>query len=518
MINPLVQIQRIGVVLEDAHQRHPRLLPVIAGMIATLIAAIYGMLLATGAPYMIMLVLPIGIIGLWLVFNLPEYAALVLLGFRWGFIFDSLDRSIGLQSPSLPLAALLILVYASQVIGPQKRKLTFDPIIIVLLAFFLHVALGVWYANDPRLVTVRVNDFAKDIVYTIAIAYWLVQPRIFEGSMWLMAAVGGLLGSLTLYQEITQTYDNSYWDLARVKIAQIVEGIEDRPRASGSVGDPNFYGQQILTLLPIALWWIFHARNMSARLLAIYSTVMILVGVGLSYSRGAYLAVAMMAAFYFVRFKIELRFLLYVVPLVIVLAMVAPPELTARFSSLGQFAEAADTGQIEENSLANRLRHIMVGLNLFLDSPIIGHGAQHFKANYIIYILDLGLTPDRDANRNAHNLYLEILSEHGLIGLGLFLAMLIMAWQRFGVGSRTYKALGDQRMADLGGYLQMAMVGYGVAAFFLHGDYPRFHWLLLGVAVAYGASARETAQARAEAEPPASPVAHPQIDPALTQR
>lgn len=492
MINPLVQLQRVGFALETATQRNPRLLTTTAAVLVVLAAAFYGALLAAGMPMLYMTVAPMALVALWLVFSLPEYAALMLLAFRWGFIFDSLDRSIGLQSPSLPLGLLLLIVLAVQVVGPQRRRIGFDPILLLLVLYFGHVVFGVWYALSPDLVTTRAVDFAKDIIYTLVVAYWLIKPRIFEGAIWMMVLVGALLGTLTVYQEVTQTYDNSYWDLAKVKIAQIVEGVEDRPRASGPVGDPNFYGQQMLVLLPLGLWWVIHARNSWMRLAAIYSTLAIVAGIGLSYSRGALLAVAVMGAVYFIRFKIQLRFLLYLIPLVLIAAIAAPPELRARFSTLTQFAEVAETGVIEEDSLANRMRYLVVGGNMFLDDPILGKGAQHFKAVYSDYVLQIGLSPERDQNRNAHNYYLEVLTEHGLIGLGLVLAMIGLAWRRFRQGQLLYIQAGDQRMADLGGFLQVALSGYAVSAFFLHGDYPRFLWLFLGVAVAFGFGARET--------------------------
>lgn len=501
MIKPIAYARELGLSLESATQRNPRLLSGLFAGLVTLVAVLYGALLASGLPFLYLLIAPVGIIGLWLTFTLPEYAALMLLGFRWGFIFDSLDGALRLQSPSLPLAVLLMVVLAAQVVGPQRRRLGFDPILIVLLCYFAHVALGVWYAIYPNLVTTRLSDFSKDILYTLVVAFWLVRPRMMEGAIWLLVVVGALLGTLTVYQEVTQTYDNSYWNLAKVRIAFIIEGVEDRPRAAGPLGDPNFYGQQLLVLLPLALWWAIHPRNVAARLIAIFSALAILAGVGLSYSRGALLAVVVMGAIYFIRFKIRLRYLLYLIPLVLMAVLVAPPEMKARFGTLTEFFGAEDVSQIEDNSFEGRSRYLIVGANMFLDSPIFGKAADHFKALYTDYVLQIGLSPDQDQNRNAHNFYLEVLTEHGLIGLGLLLTMIVMAFRRFMEGQRLYARLGDQRMADLGGFLQVAFAGYAFSAFFLHGDYPRFLWLLLGVAIAFGAGAREAAAEVSEPTP-----------------
>jgi putative inorganic carbon (hco3(-)) transporter len=492
VLNPLVQAQRIGLALEAVALRRPELLSRAAAIIITLVAIVYGALLATGAPLMVMLVAPMGLIALWLVFTLPAYAALLLLGFRWGFIFDTLDRNIGLQSPSLPLALLLLLVLAWKIVE-RERRFTFDPIIILLLCYFAHVAFGYWYVVYPQPVTDRLIDFAKDISYTLVVVFWLIKPRVFAGAAWLMVIIGALLATLTIYQEATQTYDENYWGLARVKIAQIVEGVEDRPRAGGSLGEPNYYAQMLTVPLALALWAGMHARKAWGKLFGGYAALAMLIAIGLTYSRGALLAVVAMVAVYFFRFKIRLRYLLYLIPLVLVAALAAPPELRERFGTLNQLVGESDPAEISDDSLANRSRYLIVGTNMFLDSPIIGLGAGHFKALYSDYIQQMGLSPERDQNRNAHNYYLEVLTEHGLIGIGLVLTMMWLALRRINEARRIYTRLGDTRMADLAGFLEVGFAGYAVSAFFLHGDYPRFLWLLLGMAVAFAAGARQLA-------------------------
>lgn len=511
MINPLLQARRLGLAIEAASHNNPQLLSGLAAAAIALIGLGYGALLGAGVPFLFLLVVPLALIGVWLTFSLPEYAALALLGFRWGFIFDAFDQSLRIQSPSLPLAAVLLVVLAFQVARRRVERPRFDPILLLLLIYLLYVAFGVWYATFPQLVTDRVSDFSKDILYTLVVAFWLIRPGVLEGSVWLLVAVGGLLGTLTVFQEVTQTYDNTYLSLARVKIAFIIEGVEDRPRAAGPVGDPNFYGQQLVVLLPLAIWWVLHARNLLARGAAVYSTLAILAGIGLTYSRGALLAVAVMGLVYVLLFKIRVRYLLFLIPLAVLAFAVAPPELKARFGTLNEIFAGSSGGDIEafeDNSLENRSRHVIIGLNMFLDSPIIGKSADHFKAFYIDYAIQLGLSPDNDANRNAHNYYLEVLVEHGLIGLGLVTAMMVLCYRRFGEARRTFASLGDQRMADLGGFFQIGFIGYAITAIFLHGDFPRFLWLLVGVAVAFASCARDQRADAGAALPAPAPAPH----------
>jgi putative inorganic carbon (hco3(-)) transporter len=491
MVNPFLYMRHLGDQAFEAATHYRQRIITIAGLILVgLISAGYGMLLSSGISIVYLLVVPIGLIGLWMVFMLPEHATMALLAFRWGFIFDSLDSSLGLQSPALPLAVLLLVVLAVQCSRGQRRFAN-DPIFWILLVYLIDVAFGVWYATNPALVTTRVNEFTKDILYTVVIMNFMIRPQIIENTMYLTVLCGGLLGTLSLYQEITQTYDNTYWDLAKVKIAFIVEGLADRPRASGPLSDPNFYAQQLLVLIPICLWWIFHARNIFMRVVAIVCLTMMAAGIGLSYSRGVLLAVVAMFAFYFVYFRVSFKYLAYLVPMLVIAYLVAPPELKDRFSTLGQFFQNEESGQVMDNSLEERSRYLVVGRNMILDSPIIGLGADHFKAHFTEYILELGQDTERDMNRNAHNYFLEVFTEHGLIGISLVMTMIIMAARRFLAARTAFRTVGDMRMSDLSGFLLVGFVGYLVSAISLHGDFPRFLWMLLGIAVAVGFSGKE---------------------------
>lgn len=72
-------------------------------------------------------------------------------------------------------------------------------------------------------------------------------------------------------------------------------------------------------------------------------------------------------------------------------------------------------------SLGSRLVFWGISVKAFLSSPLIGIGAGEFYA-FKKELLEAGLVPDHLANfKHAHNEYLSILSNHGLIGVSFYL-------------------------------------------------------------------------------------------------
>jgi len=87
------------------------------------------------------------------------------------------------------------------------------------------------------------------------------------------------------------------------------------------------------------------------------------------------------------------------------------------------------------NSASMRLSFAYVSWLMFLDRPIVGHGFGQFPTAKLPYLDDRSLDLQLGAIRDYahHNTYLSLLTEVGMVGLGLFLAILILwgwnAWK-----------------------------------------------------------------------------------------
>jgi O-antigen ligase len=120
---------------------------------------------------------------------------------------------------------------------------------------------------------------------------------------------------------------------------------------------------------------------------------------------------------------------------------------------------------------------------MFKEHPVLGIGLGNYARRYLAYAQRLGLDKVGEV-RQAHNRYMEVAVESGLVGLTAFGAMLIVALWRLWPLRRRLVAAGRAddvvTVACVGG----AFMGYLAAAAFLHASWMGHFGFLLGLVLA----------------------------------
>jgi O-antigen ligase len=147
-----------------------------------------------------------------------------------------------------------------------------------------------------------------------------------------------------------------------------------------------------------------------------------------------------------------------------------------------------------------------VGWRMVESHPIRGIGAGNFPTSSVHYLLAPGaiLRSDFivDTPKVAHNMYLEVLAENGVVGLALFLAVLGFSLGCTLKAVRAFREGGDTEMEILARALFVALVGLLAADFFGSRQFSKQLWLLLSLAPALLAIARAQLEGgRARAAP-----------------
>jgi O-antigen ligase len=132
-----------------------------------------------------------------------------------------------------------------------------------------------------------------------------------------------------------------------------------------------------------------------------------------------------------------------------------------------------------------RLGAQRVALEMFLDNPFVGVGADNYPPLYKAYSERLGVTAVA-SEFYPHNLYMQVLAETGAIGLVAFLPAVLGPLLAL---ERTRRAAGSSGLAapewrELAFGTEVALACYLVSSTMLHGSYPRYLWMLLALAVA----------------------------------
>jgi O-antigen ligase len=132
--------------------------------------------------------------------------------------------------------------------------------------------------------------------------------------------------------------------------------------------------------------------------------------------------------------------------------------------------------------------------------PINGIGVGNFPDTTIDYLLQPGSLDSSlfivDEPQAAHNIYLEILAEMGVIGLALFLGILgFLMWCALRA-ARIFAAAGDRAMDVLSRAILVATIGVLATDFFISDQYSKSLWIQLALGPALLAIAKREAAGR----------------------
>lgn len=360
-------------------------------------------------------------------------------------------------------------------------------------------------ALEPGLADVRVAEGAKAFGVYLLVVLLARSPRRLWTAAWTLLATGSLLALLGLIQVATSNFREEYGGLARIKDAQIYGDVFE-PRIAGPLGDPNYFAQILLMLVPLALLMAWGAGGWSRRqarvskMLAYGAAGLMTAATVLTYSRGAALALALILALALLLRGVKPWEAVTGLALAGLLVVALPAAFTQRLTTLAQVLPGGEETLHPDSSFEKRRLVTRVAWEIFLDQPLLGVGAGNYTVHYDRYADRVGSAAreydDPSEAHYPHNLYLEIGAETGLPGLVVFATAI--GWAFFYLGRARRKALGrgDPKTALLAQGVALGLVGYLISSLFLHGQFQRYLWLLLALAAALDGLERRPGLAR----------------------
>lgn len=218
-------------------------------------------------------------------------------------------------------------------------------------------------------------------------------------------------------------------------------------RVYGTFDQPNPYAAYINMPLSIAIALTLLGRGWLTHILAGITTILLLYAEILSQSRGGELAlitaVAFILFFGIQAVRVVMRLGIFAILGVIAATLTGhlPSSLTDKlftFLGLNNISLAAPSPQ--DYSTAERLAHWIAGINMFFTHPILGVGIGNYPDAYPLYYVTIFVDP----LGHAHNYYINVAAEMGLIGLVVYLIFVLAIFVAGGSVishlSRRYKA------------------------------------------------------------------------------
>jgi putative inorganic carbon (HCO3(-)) transporter len=401
----------------------------------------------------------------------PDVATLTTI-----FILYSNTAVVAVKFHGVPLfvgaaVPLLLVVPLARDLVVRRLPVVAPPMLgwmLVLLIIHLVSALG--SANLTR---------SWDAVVVFAIEgfglYFLLinvvrTPEMLRQVTWVLLAAGAFISIFSIHQDLTNNYDSNYWGLAQ-------------RRLTGSIGETNRFAQVMLMLVPLGIFRFTGERRHVLRMTAGIMTAIITLGVVLTFSRGAAVGLGVLVVALALLRMVRIRHLaVLVLGLAVVLA--AFPQYALRIGSIAQVGALADQDASRSEvggAILSRATETLAAALVIVDHPVLGVGPDMFNENYQAYAEVVGILVKQGATREAHNLYLGIGAELGLVGLAVFLWIGI---QTMGMIAKA-RRLSIRRRPDLEQLttpFALALLTYYVTGLFLHLSFARFYFLMLALA------------------------------------
>lgn len=229
----------------------------------------------------------------------------------------------------------------------------------------------------------------------------------------------------------------------------------DYPRLIGLLDDPNFY------ILHNTLFFAYYLTNLQTRKNR-YGLLLAAICNVLTFSRGGLAAMLLIVVMYIFIKRVKIWTLLKTFSI-----SIAAGFIISRFTNFNIFGMITDrmTG-IGNDGGSGRFEIWDKALQYFLGSPLVGIGVFNFSDYYL---------RDTGKLKYAHNTFLEVLAESGVIGISLFLVMLAFIFAKLQTGKIYRNAP----------YLYLAYFGILIQIFFLSSIPNEMFFLFLAVLYPY---------------------------------
>jgi O-antigen ligase len=390
----------------------------LAGLICVTIALL--LLLVPSPPWNIRLVLYLTVL-VWTILRPRVALYLMPICIPWGSV-DFIEI-MGLRLNSADLLVIFLAIgwlmsfSLHQKIGPRDREASRIPpyLVIAMLALVGTMILSTTVALNINSSLKEISKWLEFVIVIMLGSQYLRTRR----QIWAIVVLICLAGISQAFYGYIQAYFN-LGPQSFIRDASL--------RVYGTFDQPNPYAGYINIILSISLALALLGRSWLTRILAGLTAIILGIAEYLSQSRGGEMAFAAALIFIVLAGMPRIRTLMRVLIILLLglfeafLAGWIPLQIFSpimRFLGLVQISFVAPSGQ--DYSTAERLAHWIAGLHMFIDHPVLGVGIGNYADAYSRYFI----TIFTDSLGHAHNYYINIAAETGLIGLIAFILFLL---------------------------------------------------------------------------------------------
>lgn len=373
---------------KDIRKKDHLYTPFIAGMILGLLS------IAVNPLYIVL-----GIVGLVLVYsvvNIPEFGVFII-------------AVAAPFAPTMVLAALTLFVTLCALlkIVCGKRSVKFGLIDLAITVFGAITILGGIVSPDPS------GSIKPALIYTVFILAYFLVANLIRTRQWLNRCLWGM--TLSLFAVSAYGIMQYVFGFGAVTWQDTSMFSDISGRVFSTFENPNVLAEYLIMLIPLAIALVFDSSKHSAKGVALVTLAASVLCLVFTWSRGAWLGFIFgVLVFLLIYSKKILAALFALTALIPFLPFVLPDSVINRFSSIGNIADSSTSYRVNIWTGVMRMLkdHWFTG---------IGTGLPAFSKVYPGYSLS-GI----ESAPHAHNLFLQIITEHGVVALIIFILIIFL--------------------------------------------------------------------------------------------
>jgi putative inorganic carbon (HCO3(-)) transporter len=356
----------------------------------------------------------------------------------------------------------------------RKLKFVSDPLNWVMAIWAFMVICSSFFAVNSTLANQGVIDFLKWVIIYFLIINLVDSLPKWQWFMWFLLLLNFKLSQFQIRQFMAG------FEMASSPDRFVTEGVG--AGSTGFFGNAGDFGVAMCVVAPLAFYLVKAVKSRALKVGGMLFLAAFVFSILRCGSRGAALALSVMALLFWLRTSKKLQSGLVILAFVIGFWASAPEAWRGRFVSAADYQEDITASQ--------RLGLWEAGLRMSMHSPLLGVGINNFGTTYATRYHP----PDEAGIPWApHNIFVQALSELGVLGFLSLVAVMVLVFQRNQQTRRLYPQ-NNTRSDWITGFahaLDLSLVGYIVSGFFLTVLYYPHLYIIMTLAISLNQVAKK---------------------------
>jgi O-antigen ligase len=399
----------------------------------------------------------------------------------------------GLPAVNQPLIALTSFSILANYILRTGKYSKFPPLSRTewaLMAYYAVIIASVFQYSDKAQAYTAIIGVTKDIFVGICLFLLFDTKEKWEMGIWIIIGTISFISLLGVFKMAAGS-NFTFFNLAQLSAYGQIDQAGNL-RYAGPEGESNIWAQVLTAALPLILYRLVRDSRPMAKVLLGVSAIFTFLAIVYTGSRGAFIAFVVIMPLMIIEMHMNPVQILAGILVFIILLTILPAGYSQRFQTLDLFfAPQSQYSLYQDDSFVSRQEAMLTGLAMFRAYPILGVGFANYGNNYWQFASDLGFgagatsIDPQNGLPEAHSLYIEVISETGILGILTFFAFFAFLFLGLLRARKKYQTLDkDPDWVSWITSLIMAILAFLVSGIFLHGIQFRYIWMLIGLALA----------------------------------